>query len=97
LAPGAAPRLLVRFLHPHMLDRIWPNDLDHMFINIYTAAIGRRLSLIAFALVFCVGAILTTVAGPGDKGLNEIYIGGLHQEALNVFPTSQTLDAAQVA
>lgn len=39
------------------------------------AAIGRRFSLMAYALVFCVGAILTTVAGPGEKGLNEIYIG----------------------
>ncbi|KAF9506548.1 hypothetical protein BS47DRAFT_396141 [Hydnum rufescens UP504] len=40
-----------------------------------SSRIGRRFTLMAFSLVFCVGAILTTVAGSGQKGLNEIYIG----------------------
>lgn len=33
--------------------------------------------MILYALIFSVGAILTTVAGPGKKGLDEIYIGRL--------------------
>lgn len=40
-----------------------------------SSAIGRRFSLMIYALIFCVGAILTTVAGPGKTGLNEIYVG----------------------
>ncbi|KAF8321147.1 general substrate transporter [Clavulina sp. PMI_390] len=40
-----------------------------------SSAIGRRFAIIVFALIFIVGAILTTVAGPGNKGLNEIYVG----------------------
>ena len=39
------------------------------------AYLGRRMTLLGFSVVFCVGAILTTVAGPGNKGLNEIYVG----------------------
>ncbi|KAN0078033.1 General substrate transporter [Tylopilus felleus] len=39
-----------------------------------SALIGRRWSLVGFALVFSVGAILTTVAG-GSRGIGYIYAG----------------------
>jgi MFS family permease len=39
-----------------------------------SSAIGRRYTLVAFSLVFLVGAILTTVSGDG-KGLGYIYAG----------------------
>lgn len=74
----AAPRSPVGlFCTPYVLwAGLATSPLNPLFVIFTTAAIGRRLSLIAFALVFCVGAVLTTVAGPGIKGLNEIYIGG---------------------
>ncbi|KAJ7148559.1 general substrate transporter [Mycena crocata] len=40
-----------------------------------SARIGRRFTLLAFSVIFVVGAILTTVAGAGHKGLAEIYAG----------------------
>ncbi|KAF8324695.1 sugar transporter [Cantharellus anzutake] len=40
-----------------------------------TARFGRKLTLLVSDAIFCVGAILTTVAGPGQTGLNEIYVG----------------------
>ncbi|KAJ6478097.1 general substrate transporter [Mycena vitilis] len=40
-----------------------------------SAKIGRRTTLLGFTIVFLVGAILTTVANGGSKGLAEIYAG----------------------
>ncbi|KAJ7069309.1 general substrate transporter [Mycena amicta] len=40
-----------------------------------SAKIGRRLTLLGFSVIFLVGAILTTVANGGPKGLAEIYAG----------------------
>ncbi|KAF9033568.1 general substrate transporter [Panaeolus papilionaceus] len=40
-----------------------------------SSRIGRRYTLFTFSLIFCVGAILTTVAGGGKKGLDLIYGG----------------------
>ncbi|EIN08656.1 general substrate transporter [Punctularia strigosozonata HHB-11173 SS5] len=40
-----------------------------------SSRIGRRLTLVAYSLVFTVGAILTTVAGGGSHGLGLIYAG----------------------
>ncbi|KAJ7736579.1 general substrate transporter [Mycena maculata] len=40
-----------------------------------SARIGRRLTLLVFSVIFVVGAILTTVAGGGHRGLAEIYAG----------------------
>jgi len=39
-----------------------------------SSKIGRRYTLFAFSIIFCVGAILTTVAD-GSRGLAEIYAG----------------------
>jgi len=85
LEPWAALRSRVRLVHSQP-RRTGSSSLT---LSIYsltfgTAAIGRRFSLIAFTLVFCVGAILTTVAGPGNKGLNEIYIGEYMQNYENL-------------
>ncbi|KAG8872262.1 hypothetical protein FRB97_007820 [Tulasnella sp. 331] len=38
-------------------------------------AIGRKWTLLSFALVFLIGAALQTAAGSGTKGLNMIYVG----------------------
>ncbi|KAG8902014.1 hypothetical protein FRB99_004863 [Tulasnella sp. 403] len=40
-----------------------------------SAAIGRRWTLLIFTVVFVVGAVLQTIAGPGSGGLNLIYVG----------------------
>jgi sugar porter (SP) family MFS transporter len=40
-----------------------------------SSRIGRKNTLLAFSVIFLVGAILTTVAGGGSKGLGEIYAG----------------------
>jgi sugar porter (SP) family MFS transporter len=40
-----------------------------------SSKIGRRYTLFGFTLIFCVGAILTTVASNGSTGLAEIYAG----------------------
>ncbi|KAJ7217322.1 general substrate transporter [Mycena pura] len=40
-----------------------------------SAKIGRRITLLAFSAIFLLGAILTTVANGGSKGLAEIYAG----------------------
>ncbi|PPQ76088.1 hypothetical protein CVT26_004595 [Gymnopilus dilepis] len=40
-----------------------------------SAKIGRRSTMFIFTLIFCIGAILTTVAKGGSKGLAEIYAG----------------------
>lgn len=40
-----------------------------------SAKFGRKYTLLAFSLVFLVGAILTTIAAGGSKGLAEIYAG----------------------
>ncbi|KAF7298668.1 hypothetical protein MIND_00814000 [Mycena indigotica] len=40
-----------------------------------SAKIGRRMTLLAFSVIFLVGAILTTVAKGGSSGLSEIYAG----------------------
>ncbi|KAJ7625719.1 general substrate transporter [Roridomyces roridus] len=40
-----------------------------------SAKIGRRYTLLIFSVVFLVGAILTTVASGGHRGLAEIYAG----------------------
>ncbi|PPQ99278.1 hypothetical protein CVT24_009278, partial [Panaeolus cyanescens] len=40
-----------------------------------SSRMGRRFTLLCFSIVFSVGAILTTVAGGGKKGLNLIYVG----------------------
>jgi sugar porter (SP) family MFS transporter len=36
---------------------------------------GRRWTLFGFTIIFCVGAILTTVASGGSSGIGEIYAG----------------------
>lgn len=38
-------------------------------------AIGRKWTLLIFALLFLIGAALQTAAGAGTKGLNLIYVG----------------------
>ncbi|EIN06491.1 sugar transporter [Punctularia strigosozonata HHB-11173 SS5] len=40
-----------------------------------SAKIGRKWTLVAFSVIFMVGAILTTVAGGGSHGLKLIYAG----------------------
>ncbi|KAJ7582017.1 general substrate transporter [Mycena floridula] len=40
-----------------------------------SAKFGRKYTLLAFSLIFLVGAILTTIADGGSKGLAEIYAG----------------------
>ncbi|KAF7299830.1 Sugar transporter [Mycena chlorophos] len=40
-----------------------------------SSKIGRRVTLLLFTIIFLVGAILTTVANGGSKGLSEIYAG----------------------
>jgi MFS family permease len=40
-----------------------------------SSAIGRRFTLLAFSIIFLVGAILTTVAGGPKRGLEYIYAG----------------------
>ncbi|KAF9457606.1 general substrate transporter [Collybia nuda] len=40
-----------------------------------SSRIGRIYTLVVFSLLFLVGAILTTVANGGPKGLSEIYAG----------------------
>jgi MFS family permease len=82
-APWLVPHSLVRLVRrPH-------RTLVDSYIICGAATIGRRFSLIAFTLVFCVGAILTTVAGPGNKGLNEIYIGEHTENAANLLILSR--------
>ncbi|KAJ3513674.1 hypothetical protein NLJ89_g2823 [Agrocybe chaxingu] len=40
-----------------------------------SAKIGRKYTLFIFSMIFCVGAILTTVASTPQRGLAEIYAG----------------------
>ncbi|CAA7266660.1 unnamed protein product [Cyclocybe aegerita] len=40
-----------------------------------SAKIGRKYTLFLFSVIFCVGAILTTVAETPERGLAEIYAG----------------------
>lgn len=40
-----------------------------------SSKIGRIRTLLTFTIIFCVGAILTTIANAGSKGLAEIYAG----------------------
>ncbi|CAA7266663.1 unnamed protein product [Cyclocybe aegerita] len=40
-----------------------------------SAKIGRKYTLFIFSMVFCVGAVLTTVASTPQRGLAEIYAG----------------------
>ncbi|EJC99410.1 general substrate transporter [Fomitiporia mediterranea MF3/22] len=40
-----------------------------------SSRIGRKLTLMAFSIIFCVGAILQTIAGVDGRGLGYIYGG----------------------
>ncbi|KAG8969324.1 hypothetical protein FRC03_003425 [Tulasnella sp. 419] len=37
--------------------------------------LGRKWTIMIFTAIFCVGAVLQTIAGPGSGGLNLIYVG----------------------
>jgi sugar porter (SP) family MFS transporter len=74
---------LVRSSVPSAVRRLVVRDLvvcivhDALTITSHAAKYGRKYTLLAFSVIFVVGAILTTVASADNigRGLAEIYVG----------------------